>query len=50
MLLDPTASEVIKSHPPSTTEASDSDRGEDPIDVTLTKEWVTRFETSPCRY
>ncbi|KAG5591568.1 hypothetical protein H5410_042082 [Solanum commersonii] len=28
MLLDPTLSEVLTSHPPSTTEASDDDRGD----------------------
>ncbi|KAG5582436.1 hypothetical protein H5410_053063 [Solanum commersonii] len=34
MLLDPTPSEVLISHPPSTTEASDDEHGEEAIDVT----------------
>uniref|UniRef100_M1AS54 Uncharacterized protein n=1 Tax=Solanum tuberosum TaxID=4113 RepID=M1AS54_SOLTU len=31
MLPDPTPSEALTSHPPSTTEASDDDRGEEPL-------------------
>ncbi|KAG5609689.1 hypothetical protein H5410_020970 [Solanum commersonii] len=34
MLLDPTPSEALTSHPPSTTEASDDEHGEEAIDVT----------------
>ncbi|KAG5598847.1 hypothetical protein H5410_030217 [Solanum commersonii] len=46
MLLDPTPSEVLTSHPPSTTEASDNDLGEEAIDVTAGEEWVTRVEVA----
>uniref|UniRef100_M1BEM6 Uncharacterized protein n=1 Tax=Solanum tuberosum TaxID=4113 RepID=M1BEM6_SOLTU len=46
MLLDPTPSEALTSHPPSTTEASDDDRGEEPIDVTPGEEWIARVETA----
>ncbi|KAG5611716.1 hypothetical protein H5410_022997 [Solanum commersonii] len=46
MLLDPTLSEVLTSHPPSTTEASDDDRGEKPIDVTPGEEWIAKVETA----
>uniref|UniRef100_M1ALI1 Uncharacterized protein n=1 Tax=Solanum tuberosum TaxID=4113 RepID=M1ALI1_SOLTU len=45
MLLEPTPSEALTSHPPSTTEASDYDRGEEPIDVTPREEWMARVET-----
>ncbi|KAG5616636.1 hypothetical protein H5410_016460 [Solanum commersonii] len=34
MLFDPIPSEVLTSHPPSTTEASDDELGEEAIDVT----------------
>ncbi|KAG5600612.1 hypothetical protein H5410_031982 [Solanum commersonii] len=44
MLLDPTPSEVLTSHPTSTTEASDNDCGKEPIDVTLREEWIARVE------
>ncbi|KAG5621215.1 hypothetical protein H5410_006433 [Solanum commersonii] len=45
MLFDPTPSEALTSHPPSlTTEASDDDRGEEPIDVTPGEEWIARVE------
>ncbi|KAG5627988.1 hypothetical protein H5410_013206 [Solanum commersonii] len=46
MLLDPTPSEALTSHTPSTTEASDDDRGEEPIDVTPGEEWIARVETA----
>ncbi|KAG5607385.1 hypothetical protein H5410_028877 [Solanum commersonii] len=44
MLLDPTLSKELTSHPPSTTETSDDDRGEEPIDVTPGEEWIARVE------
>uniref|UniRef100_M1BKU1 Uncharacterized protein n=1 Tax=Solanum tuberosum TaxID=4113 RepID=M1BKU1_SOLTU len=44
MLLNPTPSETLTSHPHSTTEASDDDRGEEPIDVTPGEEWIARVE------
>uniref|UniRef100_M1AU52 Uncharacterized protein n=1 Tax=Solanum tuberosum TaxID=4113 RepID=M1AU52_SOLTU len=44
MLLDPTPSEVLTSHPPSTTESSDDEHGEEDIDVTTRKQWVARVE------
>ncbi|KAG5615052.1 hypothetical protein H5410_014876 [Solanum commersonii] len=46
MLLDPTPSEVLTSHPPSTTEASDDELGEEAIDVTTGEEWVARVEVA----
>ncbi|XP_049394675.1 uncharacterized protein LOC125858961 [Solanum stenotomum] len=46
MLLEPTPSEALTSHPPSTTEASDDERGEEPIDVTAGEEWVARVEVA----
>ncbi|KAG5573487.1 hypothetical protein H5410_063253 [Solanum commersonii] len=46
MLLNPTPSEALTSHPPSTTEASDDDRGEEFIDVTPGEEWIARVETT----
>ncbi|KAG5585530.1 hypothetical protein H5410_045964 [Solanum commersonii] len=42
MLLDPTPSEALTSHPPSTTEASDDERGMEAIDVTTGEKWVSR--------
>uniref|UniRef100_M1DQ09 Uncharacterized protein n=1 Tax=Solanum tuberosum TaxID=4113 RepID=M1DQ09_SOLTU len=45
MLLDPTPSEVLTSHPHSTTEASDDELGEEAIDVTVREEWIARIET-----
>uniref|UniRef100_M1AFJ1 Uncharacterized protein n=1 Tax=Solanum tuberosum TaxID=4113 RepID=M1AFJ1_SOLTU len=44
MLLDPTPSEVLTSHPPLTTEASDDEIGEEAIDITAGEEWVARVE------
>ncbi|KAG5577062.1 hypothetical protein H5410_057196 [Solanum commersonii] len=44
MLLDPTPNEALTSHPHSTTEVSDDDRGEKPIDVTLRDEWIARVK------
>ncbi|KAG5596785.1 hypothetical protein H5410_038017 [Solanum commersonii] len=44
MLFDPIPSEALTSHPPSTTEASDDDRGAEPIDVTSADEWIARVE------
>uniref|UniRef100_M1AKD3 Uncharacterized protein n=1 Tax=Solanum tuberosum TaxID=4113 RepID=M1AKD3_SOLTU len=46
MLLEPTQSEALTSQPPSTTETSDDERGEEPIDVTAGKEWVARVEVA----
>uniref|UniRef100_M1DBY7 Uncharacterized protein n=1 Tax=Solanum tuberosum TaxID=4113 RepID=M1DBY7_SOLTU len=46
MLLDPTPSEALTSHPPSIIEASDDDHGEEPIDVTPGEEWIARVETA----
>ena len=45
MLLNRIPSEVLTSHPPSLTKASEDDRGEEPIDVTPEEEWITRVET-----
>ena len=52
MLLDPTPSKALTSHPPSTTEASEDDRGEDPIDIIPGEEWIVRVKTmrKSCRY
>ena len=44
VLADPTPSEMLTSHPPSTVEASDDELGEDAIDVTAGEEWFTRVE------
>ncbi|KAG5590482.1 hypothetical protein H5410_040996 [Solanum commersonii] len=44
MLLNPTPSEALISHPPSTTEASDDELGEEAINVTAGEEWVARVE------
>ncbi|KAG5618698.1 hypothetical protein H5410_018522 [Solanum commersonii] len=46
MLLDPTPSEALTSHPPSTTEASDDERGKEAINVTTREEWVSRVEVT----
>ncbi|KAG5619677.1 hypothetical protein H5410_004895 [Solanum commersonii] len=46
MLLDPTPSKALTSHPPSTTEASDDERGEEAIDITTGGEWVSRVEVA----
>uniref|UniRef100_M1BHY8 Uncharacterized protein n=1 Tax=Solanum tuberosum TaxID=4113 RepID=M1BHY8_SOLTU len=42
MLLDLTPSEALTSHPPSTTESSDDELGDEAIDVTAGEEWVAR--------
>uniref|UniRef100_M0ZQQ1 Uncharacterized protein n=1 Tax=Solanum tuberosum TaxID=4113 RepID=M0ZQQ1_SOLTU len=42
MLLDPTPSEALKSHPPSTTEASDDELGEEAIDVNEATEGIAQ--------
>ncbi|KAG5581380.1 hypothetical protein H5410_052007 [Solanum commersonii] len=44
MLLDPTPSEALTFHPPSTIEASDDELGEEVIDFTAREEWVARVE------
>ncbi|KAG5598422.1 hypothetical protein H5410_029792 [Solanum commersonii] len=44
MLLDPTPSEALTSHPPSIIETSDDGYGEEPIDVTPREEWIARVE------
>ncbi|KAG5575421.1 hypothetical protein H5410_055555 [Solanum commersonii] len=46
MLLDPTPSEAQTSHALLTTEASDDDRGKEPIDVTPGEEWIAKVETA----
>ena len=43
-MLDPTPREALTSLPPSTTEVSNNDRGEDTIDVTLKEEWLARLK------
>ncbi|KAG5582430.1 hypothetical protein H5410_053057 [Solanum commersonii] len=43
-MLDPTPSEALTSHPPSTTEASDDEHSEEAIDATAGEEWVSRVE------
>ncbi|KAG5568075.1 hypothetical protein H5410_064910, partial [Solanum commersonii] len=37
---------ALISHPPSTAEASDDERGEEAIDVTAGEEWVSRVEVA----
>uniref|UniRef100_M1BXD6 Peptidase A2 domain-containing protein n=1 Tax=Solanum tuberosum TaxID=4113 RepID=M1BXD6_SOLTU len=44
MLLDPTPSEALTYHPPSTTKASDDELGEEAIDVTAGEGWIARVE------
>lgn len=44
MLLDPTLREALTSQTPSTTEASDDDRDEEPINVIPREEWIKRVE------
>ncbi|KAG5596132.1 hypothetical protein H5410_037364 [Solanum commersonii] len=44
MLLDPTPSETLISHPPSTTEENDDKHGDEVIDVTTREEWGVRIE------
>ena len=46
VLPNPTTSDVITSHPPSITEASDDELGEDVIDVSTRKELVARMEVA----
>ena len=46
VLPHPTPNEALKSHPPSTTKASDKEMGEDAIDVTAGEEWVARVEVA----
>ena len=46
VLPTPNPSDVITSHPPSITEASDDELGEDVIDVSTRKEWVARMEVA----
>ena len=46
VLPHPTTSDVITSHPPSITEESDDELGEDVIDVSTRKEWVARMEVA----
>ncbi|KAG5601957.1 hypothetical protein H5410_033327 [Solanum commersonii] len=46
MLLDLTPGEALISHPPSTTEASEDERGDEAIDVTAGEEWVSRVEVA----
>ncbi|KAG5599132.1 hypothetical protein H5410_030502 [Solanum commersonii] len=46
ILLDPTPSEELTSHPPSTTEESDDKLGDEAIDVTAEEEWVTWVEVA----
>ena len=43
---DPTLSEALRYHPPSTIEASEEEMGEDAIDVTTREEWVERVEVA----
>ena len=38
--------DTLTSHPPFTTEASDDEQGEEPIDVTPGEEWIARVETA----
>ncbi|KAG5571105.1 hypothetical protein H5410_060871 [Solanum commersonii] len=45
ILLDPTPSEALTSHPPST-EAGRRNAGEEAIDVTAGEEWVSRVEVA----
>ena len=45
-MLNPTPSEALTCHPPSTTEASDDEHGEEAIDVTAGEEWVSRVEVA----
>ncbi|KAG5629623.1 hypothetical protein H5410_001340 [Solanum commersonii] len=46
ILLDPTPSEALTFHPPSTTETSDDELGKKAIDVTIGEEWITRVEVA----
>ncbi|KAG5632909.1 hypothetical protein H5410_004626 [Solanum commersonii] len=49
MLLDRTPSEVLTSHPPSTTKARDDELGEEAINVIVGDEWVARVEMASQR-
>ncbi|KAG5579552.1 hypothetical protein H5410_050179 [Solanum commersonii] len=44
MFLDPTPSEALISHPPTTTEASDDEHGDESINITPGVEWVARVD------
>uniref|UniRef100_M1E121 Uncharacterized protein n=1 Tax=Solanum tuberosum TaxID=4113 RepID=M1E121_SOLTU len=44
LLLDPTPSEALTSHPLSTIKASDDERGEEPIEVTPGEEWIAKVD------
>ena len=46
VLPHPTTSDVITSHPPSITEASDDELGEDVIDISNGEKWVSRMEVA----
>uniref|UniRef100_M1DG19 Uncharacterized protein n=1 Tax=Solanum tuberosum TaxID=4113 RepID=M1DG19_SOLTU len=46
LLLDPKPSEASTSHALSTTEASDNERDEEPINVTSRVEWIARVDTA----
>lgn len=43
-MLNATPNELLKSHPLSTTEASDKECGEEPIYVTPRVEWIARID------
>ena len=45
-MLNPTPSEALTCHPPSTTEASDDEHGQEAIDVTAGEKWVSRVEVA----
>ena len=45
-MLNPTPSEALTSNPPSTTEASEDEHGEEAIDFTAREEWVSRVEVA----
>ena len=46
MLPDPTPSDALKSHPPSTAEASEKEMGQDSIDVIPGEEWDESVEVA----
>lgn len=46
VLHEPTPTEALTSHPPSTIKASDDELGEDAIDVTAGEEWVIIVEVA----
>ena len=45
-MLDPTPSETLTSHPPSSKEVSDEEMGKNSIDATTGEDWVERVEVS----